>query len=105
MHIAFRPRDGAVMLTKILVVDDSELLHRMYDLVLARYRMKGCRVLHASNGREALAELAAHPDTDLVLLDINMPVMSGLEFLEYCKREKLFRDVDVIVISTEGSEA
>ena len=91
------------MLAKILVVDDSELLHRMYDLVLNRYRMKGAVVVHAMNGQEALAKLAVHPDTELVILDINMPVMSGLEFLHHCRRENVFNDLIVIVISTEGS--
>ena len=92
------------MLKKILVVDDSDLLHRMYDLVLSRYRQKGATVLHATNGQEALSQLAIHLDTDLVILDINMPVMSGLEFLQHCRRENLFHDIVVIVISTEGGE-
>lgn len=91
-------------LHKILVVEDSDLLQRMYDLVLRRYRASGAEVLHAYNGREGLDQLARHPDTDLVLLDINMPVMSGLEFLRRVKEQACLRHIPVVVVSTEGKE-
>ena len=93
------------MLGKILVVDDSDLLHRMYDLILSRYQTRGVTVLHAMHGREALSQLTKHPDVDLILLDINMPVMTGLEFLEYCRNENLLGDIPVVVISTKGRES
>lgn len=89
---------------KILIVEDSELLHRMYDLILLRYRKAGAKIVHANNGREALGKLNAHPDVDLIILDINMPVMSGLEFLTHCKQEKVFQGIPVIIVSTEGKE-
>lgn len=92
-------------LNKVLVVEDSELLHRMYDLILMRYRHSGASVLHAYNGREALTVLADNPDTQLILLDINMPVMSGLEFLLHVKKERVFESIPVLIISTEGKEA
>ena len=87
---------------KILIVEDSELLHRMYEVVFRQQRENGCVILHATNGREALVRLSEHPDTDLIVLDINMPVMSGLEFLAHCKREQVFHHIPVIVVSTEG---
>jgi two-component system, chemotaxis family, chemotaxis protein CheY len=87
---------------KILIVEDSELLHRMYEVVFHQFRSAGGALLHAMNGREALNILAQNADVDLILLDINMPVMSGLEFLHHCKREQVFRHIPVIVISTEG---
>lgn len=89
---------------KILVVEDSELLHRMYDLIFQRYRSGGTEVVHAYNGREALNRLAEQPDVDLIVLDINMPVMSGLEFLAHCRRESIFQGIPVIIVSTEGKE-
>lgn len=89
---------------KILIVEDSALLHRMYEVVFRSYRLEGGLLLHAMDGREGLQRLSEHPDTDLILLDINMPVMSGLEFLAHCKRERVFREIPVIIVSTEGKQ-
>lgn len=91
-------------LKSVIIVEDSELLHRMYDLILMRYKARGAKVLHAFNGQQALEMLAANPGVDLILLDINMPVMSGLEFLLYCRKQKVFQEIPVIIISTEGRE-
>lgn len=91
-------------LRKILVVEDSDLLHRMYGVILVRYVSAGAQLLHAYNGQEALLLLAQAPDVELILLDINMPVMSGLEFLTHCKSNHVFQNIPVIIISTEGKE-
>ena len=65
-----------------LLVDDSPLTHQMYRLVFSRGALAGSTLLHAMNGREGYGLLAAHPEITLVLLDLNMPEMNGLEFLE-----------------------
>jgi len=88
------------MLRKILIVEDSVLVQRMYDLHLMRY--PGAARVRAANGAEALTALHENPDVDLILLDINMPVMSGLEFLMRMKREPAFTGVPVVVVTTEG---
>ncbi|QWV95734.1 response regulator [Geomonas oryzisoli] len=90
------------MLNKVLVVDDSALIHQMYHLVLARYR---CQVLDAKNGQEALDILAQQDDVQLVLLDINMPVMNGVQFLEKAAALGITERVPVVIVSTEGKEA
>lgn len=84
---------------KVLAVDDSELMHRMYELVL-----RGVEIVHARDGDEALAALAAHPDVDLVLLDINMPRMNGFEVLAALGARGLVPRLPVIVVTTEGRE-
>ena len=89
-------------LQNILIVEDSELLHRMYEMVFHQHRSSGGKLMHAMNGHEALNILARNADVDLILLDINMPVMSGLEFLQHFRREPVFRHIPIIVISTEG---
>lgn len=92
------------MRKKVLIVDDSQLMHKMYDMALRAY--SGCEVeLHfAADGFEGLTRLHEHPDTDLVMLDVNMPSMSGLEFLERVKAEKAFDSIPVVLQSTEDSE-
>ena len=90
--------------SKILIVEDSELLHRMYDLIFMNFKTKGAKILHAFNGRDALEKLNTDNNVDLIILDINMPVMSGLEFLQYCKKAQIFQHIPVIIVSTEGSE-
>ncbi len=89
------------MLKKVLVVDDSMLIHQMYKMALMRYR---CALLQAKNGQAGLDLLAQHPDIDLVLLDINMPVMGGLEFLKKVKERPEYSHIPVVIQSTEGKE-
>ena len=91
-------------LRKILVVEDSQLLLMLYRQVLRRYRDAGTEVLLAANGREGLDALGANSDVDLIILDINMPVISGLEFLRLVKGEPRFSAIPVIVASTDGKE-
>ena len=89
-------------LNKILIVDDSQLIHSMYRLVLNRY--KNCKIVDAMNGLEALDVLSRENDFNIMLLDINMPVMNGLQFMEKIKNENIYRHIPIIVISTEGKE-
>lgn len=84
---------------KVLVVEDSKLLHKMYGAILRQTEM-----LYALNGQEALQLLAQHPDIDLILLDINMPTMNGLEFLKEIRADAAFSQIPVVIISTETDE-
>jgi CheY-like chemotaxis protein len=84
---------------KILVVDDSKLMHKMYEVMLRQYPL-----VYASDGRQALDRLREHADIDLVLLDINMPNMNGLEFLAELRSDAARSDLSVVIISTEGRE-
>ena len=84
---------------KVLVVDDSKLMHKMYEVMLRQYPL-----VYASDGRQALDRLQDHADIDLVLLDINMPNMNGLEFLAEMRADPARADLPVIIISTEGRE-
>ena len=84
---------------KVLVADDSKLMHKMYEVMLRQYPL-----VFALDGRQALDRLQEHPDIDLVLLDINMPNMNGLEFLAEIRRDESHESLRVIIISTEGRE-
>lgn len=85
---------------KVLIVDDSKLLHRMYEVMLRQVLL-----LHAYDGKSGLAMLRQNLDVDLVLLDINMPVMTGIEFLGQARSDEQLKKVPIIIVTTEGSEA
>ena len=85
-----------------MIVDDSSLLHQMYKLVFMRY--KGCKVVSAMNGLEALDKLSQEEGIELVLLDINMPVMNGLQFLQNIQDDGNYKGLPIIIVSTEGKE-
>jgi two-component system chemotaxis response regulator CheY len=89
------------MLRKVLVVDDSALIQQMYKMTLARYN---CPIIAAKNGQAALDLLPHHPNIDLILLDINMPVMGGLEFLQKLKVLGSYSHIPIVIQSTEGKE-
>ncbi|MBJ6752412.1 response regulator [Geomonas sp. Red421] len=89
------------MLKKVLVVDDSEMIHKMYRLVLNRYN---CEILDAMDGQQALDMLETHQGIQLILLDINMPVMNGVQFLEKAGALGYPQRIPVVIISTEGKE-
>ncbi len=93
-----------MLLKKILVIEDSELLQKGYNLLFHRYRAKGCEIIRAHNGKQGLEQLCTHPNVDLIILDINMPVMSGLEFLYHRERHPVLTNIPVIISSTEGEE-
>ncbi len=85
---------------RVLVVDDSDLMHRMYSIFLG-----GVELVHAHDGEEALARLADGSPVDLVLLDINMPKKNGFEVLAALGERGVVPDLPVIVVTTEGAEA
>src|SRR5438874_13402306 len=71
----------------------------MFEMMLRQYPL-----VHAYDGREALDRLAENKDVDLILLDINMPRMNGLEFLAEIKKQAQYASIPVVIITTEGSE-
>lgn len=84
----------------VLVVEDTELLRRMYA---DKLRQDGYVVLAAADGLEALALLRSHT-VDLILLDLVMPRMSGLEVLDTVRHDPRTADIPVLVLSNLGQE-
>jgi len=87
----------------ILIVDDSATIRAMVKKALGMIGLDIGEVYEAANGMEALAQLADYP-VRVVLADINMPVMNGLQLLEVMRKNKLLKDIPVVIVSTEGSQ-
>ena len=90
------------MKQRILIVDDSPLLRKTARRAAMQAGAEPERIREAGNGREALAALAAEPD--IVLLDINMPVMDGFEFLEANSRAPSPCAAKIALVTTEGNK-
>ncbi len=82
-------------MTNILVVEDDKFLSDTYRNIL---EMKGFKVVLSYNGEEALNHLDKH-QPDLILLDINMPVIDGVEFLERIKANNKLKRIPVLLIT------
>jgi two-component system chemotaxis response regulator CheY len=91
------------MAVNVLVVDDSGVMRAM---IIKTIRLSGLQLgeIHeAANGREGLAALDQNW-IDLVIADINMPVMNGEEMIDRIQKNPNSKDIPIVVISTEGSK-
>jgi two-component system chemotaxis response regulator CheY len=92
------------MESDILVVDDSAAIRKILQRVLRQTGMAIKDIHEAGDGQEAL-ELLKSKTVHLVLTDINMPNMDGLELLAALKGSGDWKDIPVVMITTEGGEA
>jgi two-component system chemotaxis response regulator CheY len=88
-------------MNNVLVVDDSATMRRM---VMASLRALGNAAFHeAANGLAAIERLAILP-IHLIVLDLNMPDMHGLEVIAFVRKHATFREIPIIVLTTRGDE-
>ena len=87
----------------ILIVDDSAAIRKILQRVLKQADVPLGLVHEAGDGAEALSTLKTNK-VDLILSDINMPNMDGLELLGKLKSDDVLKSVPVIMVSTEGSQ-
>ena len=92
------------MESDVLVVDDSAAIRKILQRVLRQTGMAIRTIHEAGDGEEALEILKVHQPA-LVLTDINMPKMDGLQFLAAMKSSDQWRGIPVVMITTEGGEA
>lgn len=88
-------------LAKVLITDDSAALQQIYKITLSRYK---CQIIPALSGQEGLGLLARNPDISLLIVDINMPRMSGVEFIQKVKEQEAYSNIPIIIVSTKGKE-
>ena len=87
---------------KVLIADDSPVAVDIIETILDA-DPEITVIGRASNGRDAIEKVSAlRPD--VITIDINMPVMNGLEFLQRVQKEQAYQGIPVIIISTEGKE-
>ena len=90
------------MTKKVLVVDDSATMRSMLMSIIEE--IKGVELIEASNGFEALKALPQQ-SFDLILTDINMPEINGLEIVHFVKSNPIYQKIPMIIISTEHGQA
>jgi two-component system chemotaxis response regulator CheY len=89
---------------RVLIVDDSAVMRKIVERCLRQAGIELSEVIEASNGAEGLAAVQ-NGSMDLILSDINMPTMDGLEFLQGLKGLENAKNTPVVMITTEGSES
>ncbi|MBI3229521.1 MAG: response regulator [Burkholderiales bacterium] len=91
------------MAKTILIVDDSASLRRVVDIALSG---AGYEVIQASDGKDALAKLAKLDGrkVHLIVSDVNMPNMNGIEFVTAVKKDAAYKFTPVIMLTTEGQD-
>ena len=88
-------------MAELLVVDDSKV---MRDMIVACLRADSrLRFWHAGSGLEAIEQLSLRP-FDLVVLDLNMPDIGGIEVLEFIRGQDRLRSLPIIIVTTRGDE-
>jgi two-component system chemotaxis response regulator CheY len=83
-----------------LIVEDSPMMRQL--LVLALSRIRNLQIVEADDGVDGLRKLAGGK-FDIILTDINMPIMDGLKLVKRIRTDPVHKDVPVIVITTEAS--
>jgi two-component system chemotaxis response regulator CheY len=91
------------MALDVLIVDDSAAIRKILQRVLAQTNLPLGKILEAGDGREAI-EAIKRQAVGLILSDINMPNMDGLQLLSELKASPEWKHVPVLMISTEGSQ-
>lgn len=85
----------------ILVVEDSPTMRQL--IVFALKRLKNVAVTEAGDGVDGLKKLSSQK-FDLMIADINMPIMDGLKLVSLVRQDSKYKDMPIIIVTTEGAE-
>ena len=89
-------------MNNVLVVDDSPTMRRMVATSLGS--LNRVKSTQAGSGLEAIERLAIEP-VDLMVLDLNMPDMHGMEVIDFVRNHQAYRDIPIVVLTTKGEES
>jgi two-component system chemotaxis response regulator CheY len=84
-----------------LVVEDSPTMRQL--IVFALKRIRGLTVIEADDGVDALKKMSAQR-FDIILTDINMPIMDGLKLVRRVRADESLKDIPIVIITTEGAD-
>lgn len=87
---------------RVLVVDDSQIMRRIITGTLSKLGIEGLEVAEAANGQEAVELVKQQNDIGLILMDWNMPVMSGIEAVEAIRKSQ--NSTPIVMVTTEGEK-
>lgn len=86
---------------KILIIEDSPTMRQLISFALKR--LPGVHIVEATDGVDGLKKLSSEK-FDLILTDINMPIMDGLKLVSLVRSDANYRSVPIVVITTEGAQ-
>ena len=89
------------MAKHILIVDDSKTVRNLVAFIMKK---EGFKVTMAEDGLDGLEKLYSSEQIDLIISDINMPRMDGFTFIKTVREQEAYRDLPIVVLSTEGQE-
>ena len=92
-------------MTKVLLVDDSAVMRKIIQRNIKETGLIVDEFVEAGDGKQALDKVNDDGNLDLILLDWNMPNMSGIEFVKALRSLNLPNRIPVVMVTTEGSEA
>ena len=92
------------MKINVLIVDDCSVMRLMMKRTLSMCNLSINRVFEASDGEQAL-EMVDTEDIDLIILDLYMPVMDGMEVLETIRNRSVTKQIPILIVSTESNES
>jgi two-component system chemotaxis response regulator CheY len=92
-------------MSKVLLVDDSAVMRKIIQRNIKETGLIVDEFVEAGDGNQALEKVNDNGDLDLILLDWNMPNMSGIEFVKTLRELNLPKRIPVVMVTTEGSDA
>lgn len=89
------------MAKHILIVDDSKTVRNLVAFIMKK---EGFKVTAAEDGLDGLEKLYSASEVDLIVSDVNMPRMDGLTFIKTVREQDAYKDIPIVVLSTEGQD-
>src|SRR5688572_20310994 len=84
-----------------LVVEDSPTMRQL--IVFALSRLRSLKITEADDGVDALKKMAQRR-FDIIITDINMPIMDGLKLVRRVRSDEVYKDIPIVIITTEGAQ-